>query len=208
MKILCAVAGAWLLATAAAFAGQSMEWSVSTAEAEVAPQSFPVVALHLRHNGNGGPGTSGGAGVRRFAISVAGPVRSVSARELEVTLLRSEEKTLLHTLYVPPQAVGGSEAVIRVRADDGETREVRLKVKAAARFRAKALSDDKRFIRPGEKADYVIKIENTGNVPLHFAARARTSPELGVGKVTPGELMLGPGGTGETKVEVSTPADL
>ncbi len=208
MKILCAAAGVWLLATAGALAGQAMEWSISTAEPEVAPQSFPVIALHLRHAGNGGPGTSGGAGVRRFEISVAGPVRSVSARELEVTLLRGEEKTLLHTLYVPPQAVGGSEAVIRVRADDGETHEVRLKVKAAARFRAKALSDDKRFIRPGEKADYVIKIENTGNVPLHFAARARTSPELGIGQVTPGELMLGPGGTGEAKVEVSTPADL
>jgi hypothetical protein len=208
MKTLCAAFCGWLLAQAAGFADSALEWSISTPEAEVAPQSFPVIALHLSHGGKGGPGTPGGAGARRFTISVAGPVRSVSARELEVTLLRGEEKTLLHTLYVPPQAVGGSEAIIRVRADDGETREVRLKVKAAARFRARSVSDDKRFIRPGEKADYVVKIENTGNVPLHFTARARTSPEMGVGKVTPAELALEPGGTGEARVEVSTPADL
>src|SRR4051812_13484453 len=102
MKTICAALCWWLLFQAAVFAGGAVEWSVSTPEAEVAPQSFPVVALHLRHGAKDGPGTPGGAGVRRFSISVAGPVRSVSARELEVTLRRGEEKTLLHTLYVPP----------------------------------------------------------------------------------------------------------
>jgi hypothetical protein len=185
----------------ASAADADIEWSVSAPDAEAAPKSFPTVAIRL-HN------RSGKVAAAAFTIAADQPLQSVSPRETTVELQPAEEKTLLHTLYVPPDAREGSAPLVAVRGPDGAAREARVRIKSAPAFKAKAVDTNTRFVRSGEKATYKIRIDNTGNTPLNFAFAPKTSPEKSHTRSTPETLMLQPGTSGETSIDVQSPADV
>jgi hypothetical protein len=146
-----------------------IEWSLSTPAFEADPRSFPTIAIHMQNRT-----TSSQTLHLHFDL---GPLRSLGSRDLEVAVRASEKKTVLYTLYVPPEAAGGSDVPLRARADDGTVHETSIRIKAVANCKATADSVDTRFLLPSEKAAYKIKIVNTGNIPLHCAIRPNTSPQ-------------------------------
>ena len=146
-----------------------IEWSLSAPPAEADPKSFPAVAIHLRNQ-------TTSAQTLRLHFDL-GPLRSLGGPDLEVALEASEEKTVLYTLHVPPETPGGSDIPLRARANDGTERGTSIRIKAVPDCKATAESVDTRFVRPGEKAAYKVKIVNTGNIPLHCALHPTTSPQ-------------------------------
>lgn len=181
--------------------GSDIAWTIRISDTESAPKSFPTLAIQLRNRGASIASTS-------FEIAAAKPLQSLSARQVSVELAPGEEKTLLHTLYVPPDAPGASAPVVTVRQANGPIRETTIRIKSAAAFKAKTVEGDSRFIRSGEQASYKIRIENTGNTPLHFAFAPKTSPEKSQTKATPETLLVPAGVTGEAIVEMQAPADV
>jgi uncharacterized repeat protein (TIGR01451 family) len=177
-----------------------IEWSLSAPPSEADPKSFPAVAIHLRNET-----TSPQTLHLHFDL---GPLRSLSGPELEVALEASEEKTVLYTLHVPPEAPGGSAIPLRARANDGTEHGTSIRIKAVPNCKATAESVDTRFVRPGEKAAYKVKIVNTGNIPLHCAVRPTTSPPAAGTSVATENLIVPVGGSAEAAVEVATGGEM
>jgi hypothetical protein len=178
----------------------SVEWSVSTPPVEAGPRTFPAVAIHLQNR-------TALSQTLRLHFNV-GPLRSLSGKDLEVEVRASEEKTVLYTLYVPPEAAGGSDIPLSARADDGTVRATSIRIKAAASCKATADSVETRFLHPGEKASYKIKIVNAGNIPLHCAIHLTTSPQTARTTVTPENLLVAVGENADATVEVATGSDI
>ncbi|MBA3832127.1 MAG: hypothetical protein H0X34_09580 [Chthoniobacterales bacterium] len=176
-----------------------IEWSLSAPPAEAGPRSFPALAIHLENRGSA-PQTL------RVHFDT-GPLRSLSGKDLEVALLAKTSKTVLYTLYVPPEATGGTDVPISARADDGTVRTTRLRIKTVATSKATADSVDTRFLRPGEKASYKIKIANTGNVALHCAIHSTTSPANAQTTCTPESIVVAVGASAAASVEVALGGD-
>ncbi len=197
--VACAVLSVCLSASTAD--ATTVEWSIGAPEAEAGPRSFPAVAVHLRNTG-------AEAAAVRLELAVEKPLQSISPKQTVVELQPNEEKTLLQTLYVPPETAGGTAPLVSVREVGGATREVRVRIKSAASFKAKTDGVDSHFIRSGEKASYQLKIDNTGNTPLHFKLKPTTSPEKSRTKATPDTLLVAPGATGETTIEVEPTATI
>lgn len=172
-----------------------VEWSLSIPPLEADPRSFPALAIHLENQ------TTSPQKLRlHFDL---GPLRSLSGGDLEVALRANEKKTVLYTLYIPPEATGGSEIALRARAGDGMVQETSIRIKAVANCKATADSINTRFLRPGEKAVYKLKIVNTGNVALHCAIRPTTSPQAASTTVTAENLVVAVGGNAEAAVAVA-----
>ena len=178
----------------------SIEWSLSAPPLEADPKSFPAVAIHLRNQ-------TTSAQTLRLHFDL-GPLRSLGGPDLEVALEASEEKTVLYTLHVPPEAPGGSDIPLRARANDGTERGTSIRIKAVPDCKATAESVDTRFVRPGEKAAYKVKIVNTGNIPLHCALRPTTSPQATSTTVATENLVVPVGGSAEAAVEVATGGEM
>src|SRR6266571_7883559 len=71
-----------------------IDWSITTPSTEAGPRSFPALAIHAKNR-------SGSAETLHLHID-AGSLRCLNGADLGVELQPGEEKTLLHTLYVPP----------------------------------------------------------------------------------------------------------
>ena len=173
-----------------------IQWSIAAPSAEAGPRSFPAVAIHAENG-------SGSAATLHLHID-PGPLRCLGGAELGVELHPGEEKTLLHTLYVPPGTPGGSEIRISARSDDGPEQIVRLRIKPAASGKATVDGSETRFIHSGEKASYQFKITNTGNVPLHCAIQSTTSPTTAHAVAASPTLIVPIGETIDTAIEVET----
>ena len=172
-----------------------IEWSLSTPPAEAGPRSFPALAIHLENHG-------AASQTLRLRFST-GPLRCLSGKDLEIALPGNASKTVLHTLYVPPEATGGSDVLVSARAGDGTARTTRLHIKAVASSKATADSVDTRFLHPGERASYKIKIANTGNVALHCAIHPTTSPANASTTCAPENLLVAVGESAAATVEVA-----
>jgi hypothetical protein len=175
-------------------------WSIDTPSFEASPRSFPAIAIHLQ-NRTASPQTLH----LHFDLW---PLRSLTDGDLEIAVGASETKTVLYTLYVPPETPGGSDVPLRASADDGEVHATSIRIKAVANCKATGDTVDTRFLRPGEKAAYKIKIVNTGNIPLHCAIRPTTSPQVVSTTVATENLVIAAGGSAETAVEVATGGEM
>ncbi len=184
-------------ALGAAAEPKALDWSIDSPSLEAAPKSFPVIAIHLRNR------TAWSATVR-VHFELGAPLRALDRSDFTVELPAGAERTKLYTLYVPPEAAGGSEIPVRAQAQDGSVCETRIRIKAAAGGKATADAVATRFLHPGEKASYQVKIANTGNVPLHCALTATTSPKAGATTISPGNLVVPVGGSAAATVEVQT----
>jgi hypothetical protein len=172
-----------------------VEWSLSTPAFEAEPRSFPAVAIHLRNETSSAQTLS-----LHFNLGILG---SLGGPNLAVALGAREEKTVLYTLHIPPEATGGSSIPLRAVAGDETVRETSVCIKAVANGKATGDPVDKRFLHPGEKATYKVKIVNTGNIPLHCAIRPTTAPAAASTIVTPENMIVPVGGTAEAAVEVA-----
>ena len=177
-----------------------IEWSVTAPQQEAAPKSFFTATLHLRNTGH----EEATASVR---LDAEAPLSLVSKRDAAIPLAAGAETTVLHTIYIPPGTPGGSSRALRITVN-GETRVCPLRIKETAAFKARATSPNTVFLPPGEKADYRMRVENFGNVPLDFDLVATTSPLTGRSRVNPGRIRLAPGAATEARVEVDTDREL
>src|ERR1044072_1885227 len=189
-------AGGWPERAHAGANANGLAWSLETPALEAGPRSFPAIAIHLQNR-------SASSQTLRLHFDL-GPLRSLTGKDLEIAVGASETKTVLYTVYVPPEAPGGGDVPLRARADDGEVHETSIRIKALANCKATGDTVDTRFLRPGEKAAYKIKIVNTGNIPLHCAIRPTTSPQAVRTTVATENLVVAAGGNVETAVEVAT----
>jgi hypothetical protein len=178
----------------------NVEWSMNVEPEEAAPKSFPTAAIHLRNTGEDDANVT-------VRVDAEVPLRSVSNKETVLTLRPGEETTTLHTLYVPPEAKGGSQPGVRV-AVGGVTRSRSLRIREAGGFKARALSAETFFLSPGGKAAYQIHLENFGNVPLEFELHATTSPAAGRSRAIPEHFRLGSGATAEASIEIEADKEI
>ena len=173
-----------------------VEWSISTPPFAADPRSFLALAIQLQ-NQVATPQTL------RLHFDL-GPLRSLSGSDVEVPVGPNEKKTTLITVYIPPEAPGGSNVQVTASAEDGTVRTTSIGVSAVANCKVTAETTDRRFVYPGEKAVYQIKIVNTGNIPLHCALRPSTSPPAASTSVTADNLFIPVGGNAEAGIEVAT----
>jgi hypothetical protein len=197
MSLLPLAAGAAL----GAETSPGIEWQIDSPSFEANVRAFHSVVIRLRNS-------SGAAQTVRLRIVADAPLRSVTASEISVAVKPGEERTVLHTLYVPPETPGGDALAVRVQAENGIMRETHIRIKALANFKATAVGADNLFVHPGEKVIYQMKIANTGNVPLHCAIQPTTSPEGGHTKVSPASLTIAAGSNAEASVEVETGTEI
>src|SRR5438046_2818610 len=99
MSLLLLASGATVGAeTSPGIAG--IEWWIDSPSFEADLRAFKSVVIRLRN-------LSGAAQTVRLRIVADAPLRSVTASEMSVTVKAGEERTALHTLYVPPETPGG-----------------------------------------------------------------------------------------------------
>jgi SdrD B-like domain len=173
-----------------------IEWSINTPLISVAPKSFPTIAVHLR-NSTAAPVT------RRLHFKL-GMLRSLNGDDLDLSVPANEERTILYTVYVPPEAIGGSEIKVIAQAEDGTTRETQVRIDSVLNYKATTDSTATRFLRPGEKTSYNLTITNAGNVPLHCAIHPTTSPTTALTNVMPENLFVPVGESAGAVIEVQT----
>ena len=199
-RISLAIALLWLASNETVDAGaepKALEWSISSPSFEAAPKSFPAIAVHLHNR------TPWLANVR-IHFELGAPLRALDGSDLTVELPAGAERTKLYTLYIPPDAPGGREIRVRAEAQDGSVSVTSVRIKAAAGGKATSASVGTKFLHPGEKASYQVKVANTGNVPLHCTLVATTSPKAGPTTISPGNLVVPVGGNAAATVEVET----
>src|SRR5438552_7030986 len=141
-------------ALGAAAESKTLDWSIDSPSCEAAPKSFPAIAIHLRNR------TAWVATVR-VHFELGAPLRGLDGNDLTVEVPAGAERTKLYTLYVPPDAPGGSEIPVRAQAQDGSVCQTRVRIKAAAGGKATVDSVANRFLHSGEKTCYKIKVANT-----------------------------------------------
>lgn len=198
-RLVLAVSVLLLASTAARGADvkrETIEWTISPPQISAEPKSFPAIAVHMRNPTNA-PMT------HRLHFEL-GALRSVSGEDLSVSVPANEDQTILCTLYVPPETIGGSEIDVTAEADDGTIRGTRVHISSLPNYKAVADSVETQFRHPGEKASYKLTITNTGNIPLHCAIRPATSPTTASTNATPENLFIPVGQSAGAVVEVQT----